>query len=229
MSDTGGTALGAALGYEFLDPDLARRAVTHRSASGTHNERLEFLGDAVLGFAVADLLFTRFPDASEGKLTRGRAMLVRGDTLAGVARQLGLGAFLVLGPGEERSGGRERDSILAGAFEALLGAMYVESGYETVRETVERLFAEPLEQVLRTGGARRDPKTRLQELLQARRLSLPRYRIVSEEGAAHRPHFVVECEFDIEGASPARGEGASRREAEQRAAERALAEIGDDG
>lgn len=221
-------ALGPALGHEFADPGTLRQALTHRSAGGANNERLEFLGDSALDLAVAELAFRCGPAASEEELTRARAALVRRETLAEVAREIGLGAHLVLGAGESKSGGRERESILAGAFEALAGALYLEGGMEAVRAMAGRLFAGRLERVLRDGAAK-DPKTRLQELLQARGLGLPRYRIVETGGAEHRPRFLVECELGA--ADPAetfRGEGASRRQAEQRAAARALREIGDD-
>ena len=230
--DTGGAfreaaaALGSALGHEFSDPEAVRRALTHRSASGANNERLEFLGDSVLGLAVADLLFARYPEAAVGDLTRARASVVRREALAAAAREAGVGEYLVLGAGTRRSGGRDRDSILADAFEALLGTMYLEGGYPAVRGAVERIFAERLDRAASAGTAK-DPKTRLQELLQARGLGLPRYRVVGSDGSAHRPTFLVECEAGIAG--PTRGEGTSRRQAEQRAAERALAEIGDGG
>ena len=219
-------ALGSILGHEFSDPEALRRALTHRSASGANNERLEFLGDSVLGLAVADLLFTRYPGATVGDLTRARASLVCREALAAAARESGVGEYLVLGAGAQRSGGRDRDSILADTFEALLGTMYLEGGYPAVRSAVERIFAEPLDQAARAGTTK-DPKTRLQELLQARGLGLPRYRVVESAGSPHRPTFVVECEAGI--ADPARGEGSSRRQAERRAAERVLAEIGDGG
>ena len=229
MSDTFREAaanLGSALGHEFSGPEAVRRALTHRSASGTNNERLEFLGDSVLGLAVADLLFARYPGAAVGDLTRARASLVCREALAAAAREAGVGKYLVLGPGAQRSGGRDRDSILADTFEALLGTMYLEGGYAAVRGAVERIFAARLDQATPIGTAK-DPKTRLQELLQARGLGLPRYRVVASSGSAHRPTFLVECEAGI--GDPARGEGSSRRQAEQRAAERALAEIGDGG
>ena len=211
-------------GYEFTDPEAVRRALTHRSASAANNDRLEFLGDSVLGLAVADILYTRYPTATVGELTRTRATLVRRETLATAAREARIGEHLVLGAGEQRNGGRDRDSILADAVEALLGAMYLDGGYLAVRDAVERIFAERLEQAA-PGYASKDPKTRLQEFLQARGLSLPRYRIVEADGVAHRPTFLVECEFGL--GPPTRGEGASRRQAEQRAAERALGDIAD--
>ena len=220
------TELNLVFGYEFTDPDAMQRALTHRSASSDNNERLEFLGDSVLGLAVADLLYARFPAASVGELTRTRATLVRKETLAAAARSVRIGEHLVIGAGEQRNGGRDRDSILADAVEALLGAMYLDGGYPAVRDAVERMFAEHLAQST-PGNATKDPKTRLQELLQARGLLLPRYRIVEADGAAHRPTFIVECEFGL--GRPTRGAGTSRRQAEQKAAERALADFADDG
>ena len=218
--------LGSALGYEFSDPEALRQALTHRSAPGANNERLEFLGDSVLGLAVADLLFIRYPRATVGDLTRARASLVRRETLAAAAREAGVGKYLMLGAGAERIGGRDRDSILADTFEALLGTTYLEGGYPAVRDAVERIFAGPLDRAT-PAGTTKDAKTRLQELLQGRGLGLPRYRVVASDGSPHRPTFLVECEAGPAG--PVRGEGASRRQAEQRAAERALAEIGDGG
>ena len=218
--------LGHALGYEFSNRNTVRRALTHRSASNVNNERLEFLGDSVLGLAVADLLYDRYPVANVGDLTRSRASLVRKETLAAVARAAGVGEFLVLGSGERRSGGRSRDSILADAVEALFGAMYLEGGYAAVRSAVERVFAERFEHTTPAGTAK-DPKSALQELLQARGLQRPRYRILESDGTAHQPSFLVECDAGIVG--PTQGAGASRRQAEQRAAELALAEIADAG
>lgn len=232
MSDTAARTaaadLGSALGHAFADAGAVQRALTHRSAARAHNERLEFLGDAALELAVAELLFVRYPAASEGGLTRARAALVSNETLAAAARAIGVGPYLVLGAGELRNGGRERDTILAGAFEALLGVMYLEAGHEAVRRAVERIFGPRLDHADPDRTAK-DAKTRLQELLQARGLELPRYRIVKVSGKAHRPRFLVECRLDAAGVSATHGEGPSRRQAEQRAAERALAEMGNDG
>ena len=149
---------------------------------------------------------------------------MRREALASAAREAGVGAYLVLGAGEQRNGGRDRDSILADAVEALFGAIYLDGGYEAVRGAVERVFAERLDGAP-PGATAKDPKTQLQELLQARGLDLPRYRVVASDGSAHRPTFLVECDSGI--GDPTRGEGSSRRQAEQRAAERALAEIGE--
>ena len=217
--------LGSALGFEFSDfpvgtpgPHPPQR-VRHQQRTARVPRRLG------VELAVADLLYNRYPAATEGDLTLARAALVRREALAAAARDAGVGEHLVLGAGARRSGDRNRDSILANAFEALLGAIYLEGGYAAVRGVVERTFAGRLEEVTRDATAK-DPKTRLQELLQARGLGLPRYRIVASEGSAHRPTFLVECDAGI--ASPVQGEGASRRQAEQRAADRVLAEIGDE-
>ena len=218
------SALGAAFGHEFLDHEAFERALTHRSAGQDSNERLEFLGDAVLGLAIAELLYGRRSTAAEGELTRTRASLVSNEALAAAARETGLGDHLVLGAGERRSGGRDRDSILAGALEALFAVMYLEAGYEATRSAVERMFAGRLERAA-AGGPPKDPKTKLQELLQARGLDLPRYRIVDRSGTAHRPRFRAVCEFGAGEGQVTRGEGSSRRHAEQRAAERALTEL----
>ena len=217
--------LEARLGHRFGDRTLLERALTHRSAAGpaASNERLEFLGDAVLGLLAAELLYRRFPRAEEGELSRRRAWLVREQTLAEVARELDLGALLRLGPGELRSGGFRRDSILADALEALLGAVYLDGGLEAARRVVERLLGERVA-CQPEPGALKDPKTRLQEWLQARRRPLPTYRVVEVAGAEHARRYTVACE--VEGLEAATlGEGTSRRRAEQAAAERALAEL----
>jgi len=217
--------LEAHLGHRFGDRALLERALTHRSAAGpaASNERLEFLGDAVLGLLAAELLYRRFPQAAEGELSRRRAWLVRERTLAEIARELELGGLLRLGPGELRSGGFRRDSILADALEALLGAVYLDGGLEAARAAVERLLGGHLARQPEP-SALKDPKTRLQEWLQARRRPLPTYRVVGVAGAEHARRYTVACE--VEGLDePTVGEGSSRRRAEQAAAERALAEL----
>lgn len=216
--------LGSAFGHEFADPDIVRLALTHRSAGSDNNERLEFLGDSALGLAIAELVYARDPEASEGDLTRARSALVCKEALAAAARDLEIGRHLVLGGGERKSGGKNRDSILANALEALFGALFIDGGYGAVLRVADRIFASPLERIM-DGGAAKDPKTRLQELLQARGFAPPRYRIVEAIGAEHRPCFVVECALGVAGHRVTRGKGASRRQAEQRAAERALEEI----
>jgi ribonuclease-3 len=216
------TALCARLGYTFADPDLLRRAVTHRSFGAQHNERLEFLGDSVLSLSIAAVLYDRFPGLREGELTRIRAGLVRRETLAGIARDLELGSFLRLGSGELKSGGHDRDTILADAFEALLGAVYLDGGFEAVRGVIAGLYG-PLLSAVNPAKVRKDPKTALQEYMQARSLGLPEYRVRNLAGRDHARQFVVECV--IPGHEPVVGEGGSRRKAEQEAAARALGQL----
>ena len=209
------------LGHAFARPELAAQALTHRSFGAPHNERLEFLGDSLLNCAVATLLYERFPQLPEGDLSRLRAALVNQASLSKVADGLGLGERLRLGEGELKSGGFRRPSILADSVEALLGAVYLDAGFEAVRLVVERLLGERLE---RPGDApvAKDPKTALQEHMQARKLQLPRYSVQRTEGEAHDQTFTVECRVDDLGIA-ASGQGASRRAAEQAAAEAALA------
>jgi len=206
-----------------LRADLLALALTHRSAGRTNNERLEFLGDATLGLVMAEALWSRFPDADEGELSRRRAALVNKDSLAAVARELRLGDYLRLGPGELRTGGHARDSILADALEALIGAVYLDCGLERVRDMVLRLFAERLARVAGEDAVK-DPKTRLQEWLQGRRRPVPEYSVVDVAGAAHDQQFAVTCRLADTGAE-SRGLGSSRRRAEQDAAGRMLAEL----
>lgn len=212
------------LGYRFGDPALLEAALTHRSASRTNYERLEFLGDAVLNFVVAELAFAVFPEAPEGDLSRYRAAVVSAPTLAAVAAGLGLGDQLRLGGGELKSGGYRRDSILADSLEAVLGAVYLDGGLEPVRGVVRALLGARLEE-LPSAAALKDPKTRLQEALQARGLGLPRYALEEVGGEPHEQWFVASCEaadLDLR----ATGRGTSRRRAEQEAAERVLAALG---
>lgn len=204
------------LGYEFDDENLARAALTHRSAGSRHNERLEFLGDALLDLAISEALLQRVPDASEGDLSRLRASLVRRDALAEIAATLDLGRFLRLGAGEVRTGGSQRRSILADTLEAVLGAVFIDGGYEPARRCVLRLYAQRLEN-LPDAQTLRDPKTRLQELLQARGLEPPVYEVTSVAGAAHAQRFEVLCTV-APLAIRCAGEGTSRRRAEQKAA-----------
>jgi ribonuclease-3 len=201
--------------------------MTHRSAGSANNERLEFLGDAILGYLVAESLYHRNPRAREGLLTRARANLVRQETLAAVARDLDLGDHLVLGGGERKSGGRSRDSILADAMEALLGAVYLDGGMEEARRIVEGWYGESLEP-LGAGDVEKDPKTRLQELLQGRKAPLPIYEVTSTDGTDHRKVFSVRCTVEALSLA-ATGAGRSRRRAEQQAAQRVIDLIGDDG
>jgi len=212
--------LESLLGHEFRDPELARQALTHRSHGTPHNERLEFLGDSLLNCAVATLLYARFPHLPEGDLSRLRAALVNQAALSEVATRLGLGERLRLGEGELKSGGFRRPSILADALEALLGAVYLDGGFEAMRAAVERLLGDRLES-REDLPVHKDPKTALQEVLQGRKLPLPRYSVQRTEGEAHEQTFTVECRVDDLGHA-ATGTGASRRAAEQAAAERVL-------
>jgi len=211
------------LGHKFANAELARQAVTHRSFGAPHNERLEFLGDSLLNCAVATLLYERFPQLPEGDLSRLRAALVNQASLSEVATRLGLGDRLRLGEGELKSGGFRRPSILADALEALLGAVYLDAGFEAVRAAVERLMGERLESRDKL-PVDKDPKTALQEHLQGRKLALPRYSVQRTEGEAHDQTFTVECRVDDLGIA-AEGRGASRRAAEQAAAEGVLAQL----
>jgi len=211
------------LGHAFGDKELARQAVTHRSFGTPHNERLEYLGDSLLNCAVATLLYEKFPKLPEGDLSRLRASLVNQSSLSEVASALGLGDLLRLGEGELKSGGFRRPSILADAFEALLGAVYLDAGFDAVRAAVERLMGEKLEGRDRM-PVDKDPKTALQEHLQGRKLALPRYSVQRTEGEAHDQTFTVECRVDDLGVVAA-GQGTSRRAAEQAAAEGVLAQL----
>jgi ribonuclease-3 len=207
-------------GYVFEQPALCYAALTHRSAGSDHNERLEFLGDSILNCSVARLLFDAHPDADEGVLSRLRATLVSGDTLAQVALQLGVGEHLRLGPGELKSGGFRRASILADTLEAILGAIFVDSGFDAAAAVVGRLLATRMSS-LPTADLLKDPKTRLQEALQGRGLALPIYTLTAVAGDAHAQSFTVTCEVPIFGLA-AVGEGGSRRRAEQLSAAKLL-------
>jgi ribonuclease III len=209
-------ALQARLQHQFTDRQLLARALTHRSFSADHNERLEFLGDSVLNLAVAALLYDRLKALPEGDLSRVRANLVRQETLHQLAVALGLPELIRLGEGEMRSGGSRRPSILADALEALIGAVYLDAGYEPAQALVHRLFQD-VEIIPGMAAAAKDPKTELQEWLQGRKLKLPVYRVAATLGAAHKQTFDVECEIPELGAVE-RGIGASRRAGEQAAA-----------
>lgn len=204
------------LGHSFRQRELLALALTHRSYGADHNERLEFLGDAVLNLAVSDLLFDQYDDSPEGELTRIRAHLVRQDMLHRIALSLGVPAMLRLSEGEARGGGAQRPSILADAMEAIIGAVYRDAGFEAAEALVRRLFA-PLISETATQAWAKDAKTQLQEWLQARRHSVPEYRIEATRGRAHDQTFVVVCSAASHGVE-ARGEGRSRRAAEQEAA-----------
>ena len=211
------------LGHEFADPGLCLTALTHRSAGARHNERLEFLGDSILNCAVARLLFEAHPHAAEGALSRQRASLVSGETLAKIAAELGLGEHLLLGSGELKTGGFRRASILADALEAMLGAIFLDAGFDAAAAVVRRIIMPRLTE-LPAVSELKDPKTRLQELLQAHGLALPIYTLKAAVGEAHEQWFTVSCDVAVPGLSTT-GEGASRRRAEQLAAERLLAAL----
>jgi ribonuclease III len=213
-------ALQQRTGYRFSDARLLDRALTHRSFGADHNERLEFLGDAVLSLVISSLLFERFAGSDEGDLTRVRAHLVREDSLHRMALQLGVPDMLRLGEGEARGGGAQRASILADALEALIGATFQEGGFDAARGVVQRLFGEIIETTDLASWSK-DPKTELQEWLQARRLPVPGYRISATRGQAHAQTFEVECTVPALNLAES-GEGRSRRAAEQEAARRML-------
>jgi ribonuclease-3 len=213
-------ALQQRTGYRFSDAALLDRALTHRSFGADHNERLEFLGDAVLSLVISSLLFERFAGSDEGDLTRVRAHLVREDSLHRMALQLGLPDMLHLGEGEARGGGARRASILADALEALIGATFQDGGFEAARSVVQRLFGEIIATTDLASWSK-DAKTELQEWLQARRLPVPSYRISATRGQAHAQTFEVECSVPALNLAES-GEGRSRRAAEQEAARRML-------
>jgi ribonuclease-3 len=211
------------LGYTFAKASNLTLALTHRSANKHHNERLEFLGDAILGMIVAKALYQKFPAQPEGKLTRMRSSLVKGDTLAEVAREFALGELLLLGPGELKSGGFRRDSILADAVEAIIGAIYLEAGMDTCESLVLDWFASRVD-ALDPEAVSKDDKTRLQEFLQGKKQPLPAYQVTEITGQSHDQTFFVECQ--VKGLNhPVLGKGNSRRRAEQRAAKQALEKL----
>ncbi len=210
------------IGHRFADPGLLEQALRHRSAGAPHNERLEFLGDALVNLIVAEALYQRWPQADEGALTRARAELVRESALAPIARALELGARLTLGPGEMKSGGHRRDSILADALEAVVGAIYLDAGFPACRERVLPWFQPAMDALPPPHKVGKDAKTRLQEWLQARQKPLPIYALLSESGEDHAKTFRVSCTLGQPPAS-AEGEAGSRRAAEQIAAEKVLA------
>ncbi|HEY8265900.1 MAG TPA: ribonuclease III [Steroidobacteraceae bacterium] len=214
--------LAERLGVDLSDPALLARALTHRSHGSVNNERLEYLGDAVLSFLVAEMLFLRFPDASEGELSRFRASLVSGEALAATAASLGLGEQLLLGEGEMKSGGYRRATILADALEAVVGAVYLDQGIDAARQVAGRLF-EAVIDALPSASELKDPKTRLQEWLQGRGLPLPDYTVLEVSGEPHDQRFSVRCDIPALALS-AIADGSSRRRAEQEAAQRILSD-----
>jgi ribonuclease-3 len=213
--------LSQRLGYQFNDQSLAELALTHRSCGGQNNERLEFLGDSIVNMVIAEALFLQFPEAKEGKLSRLRARMVKGVTLAEVARDFQLGDFLRLGSGEMKSGGFRRESILADTVEALIGAIYLDSDMATVKACILAWYQERLAN-LTLDDPMKDPKTRLQEYLQGNKQPLPKYEVTSIDGDAHEQVFNVLCRVKSLD-KPVEGSGSSRRIAEQQAAQQVLA------
>ena len=217
------TWLYKTLQYRFDDAALFRQALTHRSATGSNNERLEFLGDAILDFVISEALYHTRPEASEGDLSRLRSVLVKDVTLASIATELELGLHLILGGGERKTGGHRRESILADAVEAIFGAIFLDRGYAAAKDVIERVYASRLSD-LPDVEALRDPKTRLQEWLQARQMSLPVYELVNVTGQEHRQKFEVSCAV-TEIPTPTTGTSTTRRKAEQKAAAKMLTEL----
>ena len=216
--------LSRTIDYQFQQVNLLELALTHRSYNGSqNNERLEFLGDSILNFVIGEALFQKFPQAREGQLSRLRASLVKGVTLTKVAKQLELGPCLNLGPGEMKSGGHRRDSILADAVEAIIGAVYLDAGMDQAKRLILNWFEQRLDGIT-LEDTTKDNKTRLQELLQARKFGLPDYDIVDVSGKSHAQKFVVSCNVP-ELSLSATAEGQSRRQAEQIAAGKILAEL----
>ncbi|MFT3896498.1 MAG: ribonuclease III [Thermomonas sp.] len=214
------------LGHRFADPGLLAQALTHRSAGTPHNERLEFLGDALVNLIVAEALYARWPRADEGALTRARAELVRESALAAIARELDLGPRLILGPGELKSGGHRRDSILADTLEAVVAAIHLDSDFAHCREVVLPWFEAAMAALPPPNKVGKDAKTRLQEWLQARQQPLPVYTLEAESGDDHAKVFRVRCELPGDPGIAAEGSGGSRRAAQQVAAEAVLEQLG---
>ncbi|NKF50951.1 ribonuclease III [Shewanella sp. WXL01] len=215
--------LSRTLGYEFSNIDLLKQALTHRSASNKHNERLEFLGDAILQVVISDALYHQFPKVTEGDLSRMRSTLVKGETLTEIAKEFKLGDYLFLGPGELKSGGFRRESILADAVEAVIGAMYLDADIDTCRKLLLNWYKKRLQEI-KPGVNQKDPKTLLQEHLQGFKKPLPEYQVVNVQGEAHNQTFTVECRVqELDGAVT--GIASSRRKAEQLAAAQVLEKI----
>ncbi len=215
--------LSQLLNYQFKDIQLFELALTHRSVGHKNNERLEYLGDALLGLIIADVIFHQFKDADEGELTRLRANLVKRETLARLARDMELGKYIKLGGGEMKSGGWRRDSILSNTFEALIGAIYLDSDFPACQKCVEHIYRELL-QNSSADSIKKDPKTELQEFLQGKKSSLPVYTVIKEDGLAHSREFTVECQVEILD-EPVVAVGRSKRNAEQSSAKEALKKL----
>ena len=225
--DNAAAWLKQSLAYAFEDEQLLKQALTHRSAPGPNNERLEFLGDSVLQLVASELVFEKTPNASEGQLSRLRSTLVKDTTLAEIAADLGVGEFLILGSGEKKSGGHRRSSILADALEAIFGAIYLDAGLEGARQVIHNAFGERLHDLPEAADLR-DPKSRLQEHLQGRKMALPDYAVQNISGKAHKQSFEVSCSIaELDAVTV--GAGLTRRDAEQEAALAMLDKIGADG
>jgi ribonuclease-3 len=219
--DKTATWLKRSLDYDFENIQLLEQALTHRSADGANNERLEFLGDAVLDVVISEAVYRQRPDASEGVLSRLRSSLVKDTTLAELSTDLGMGDHLILGSGEKKSGGHRRASILADALEAIFGAVYLDSGFDEARRIIHNAYSSRLVEIPDSAG-RRDPKTRLQELVQSRKIALPEYHVDNVDGKDHKQVFTVRCTIDELDACTT-GQGRTRRDAEQESAARMLA------
>lgn len=217
--------LAKSLGYEYQDIQFLQKALTHRSVGANNNERLEFLGDSLVNFMIADALFHQFDRLPEGDMSRVRAHLVKGDTLAIIGREYNISEYLVLGPGELKSGGFRRDSIIADAVEAIIASVYEDGGLDACRQLVTRFYAKRLAE-LDPKKVGKDPKTRLQEYLQSQNEQLPEYSIISVNGAAHAQEFTVSC-YVAKLNSKFEAVASSRRKAEQKAAETALEALGE--
>ena len=213
------------IGYQYNDIQFLQRALTHRSAGSKNNERLEFLGDSLVNYMIADVLYHQFTALPEGDMSRVRAHLVKGDTLAVIGREYNLSDYLVLGPGELKSGGFRRDSIIADAVEAIIASVYEDGGLDSCRALVERFYEKRLQE-LDPKKVGKDPKTRLQEFLQSRNSGLPQYSIISVNGAAHAQEFTVSCYVEMLNRK-FEATASSRRKAEQKAASEALAALGE--
>ncbi len=217
--------LAKKLGLHFNQPGLLEMALTHRSMGAKNNERLEYLGDSVLGFVIAEYLYERFPKSGEGILSRLRANLVNQSSLAELARLYNIGDYLILGSGELKSGGFRRDSILSDALEAIMGAILKDQGIEASKQFILSIFRQKLEK-LDVGNWTKDPKTRLQEMMQAKQQALPVYDLVNQAGAAHQQTFTVQCKVPLH-KETTKATGASRKKAEQAAAEKMLQKLGE--
>jgi len=218
--------LSESIGYTFKNQTLLIQALTHRSAKGEHNERLEFLGDSILGYVIAECLFNQFPNEDEGDLTRMRSSLVKGVTLAEIGRDFNLGDYLILGPGELKSGGHQRDSILEDAVEAIIGAIFLDSNSAQCKDIILAWFAGRLA-IIKPGIGQKDPKTRLQEYLQSRKIALPLYEVTHTSGQSHNQQFTVRCTTSVIKTEVV-AKGTSRRKAEQAAAQQVLELIEND-